>query len=105
MPAVARAVRAYAAPLARPPASRGPLRLDRGELHPAVQLLERDHGHLTAAARADGPLRGAGAAHGGDAGDSTSHRGAANLVAVGARARAGRGVDHHLDLAGVDALD
>ena len=69
-----------------------------------VQLLQRDHRRLPAAAGADRALGGARAGHRRDAGDAAPDRRAADLVAVRACAGAGWRVDHEVDLAGVDPL-
>ncbi len=70
----------------------------------AVDLLQRQHLRLARARRGDRPRGGVAAGQRRDARDPARRRGAADLPAVGARARARRRVDDEVDLAGLDAL-
>ena len=70
----------------------------------AVDLLQRQHLRLAVARGGDRARGGVAARQRRDAGDPARDRGAADLPAVGARARARRRVDDEVDLAGLDAV-
>src|SRR5206468_9869455 len=65
-----------------------------------MELLERLALRVAAGGREDRARGGGRSGHRGDAGNPVLHGGRADLVAVGARAGAGRGVDDEVDLLG-----